>query len=71
MGAVVRIFFTNQGPKLLGMIEMDGMAKLVDKDVVHQFGGQKQQLGIKTNALAARATGPARFLATNRGTAVG
>ncbi|GAU07706.1 hypothetical protein DPF_0402 [Desulfoplanes formicivorans] len=44
------------------MIEVDQMAELVDQNVLNQFGGDEEKLGIKTYGSLCRTASPSGFL---------
>src|ERR1039458_1380918 len=64
--AVPGLMAFNEAPEVLGVIHMNRVAELMDQNVAHEVGSEKQQLRVQCEIAPGRATGPARPLTLNQ-----
>jgi len=58
---IVGEVFVHEGPERFGVVEVDGMAELVEENIFDEGGGQKEEVGAEADFLARGAGGPAGF----------
>ena len=60
--SIARFQFGNGGPKAWRVIEMDGVAELMNHDISHQFRRKKKQLAVEAYGSLAGTASPSAFL---------
>ena len=62
MRVAIRVVVAKQGPKAGRVVELSGVAELVQEHVVHHLRREEEQLGVQRDGALPRATPPARPL---------